>query len=215
MALKQIEEKAGSFVNISGFHLTELTTDEPGKAPAYGDYVHVRGAQEIKVDPEQELIENWGDGEVQESAVSQGKTKVDMQAFALKLELRAWLQGLEVNEDGVVLKKGGTLNPAVVGCSFYKEKKNKDVEIVALTRGTFQIGGDDGKTAENKTDFGNASMNGEFSQRLSDGIAEYRAVIKKDDKAALDKFYTLAFGKPLPDTALPKGWTVAGTPAGV
>lgn len=215
MAYKAIEEKVGSFVNISGFHVAELTTDEMGKAPVYDEIRHIRGAQQIKVDKDQDTIENWGDGEIQESAVSQGKTKVDLQAFAIPLAIRAWLAGLEVDEDGTVIQRGGTLNPPNVGCIFYKEKANKDIEAIALTRGVFAVEGDDAKSAEEKTDFGSASINGEFSSRLSDNIKEYREVIAKDDKAALDKLFTKVFGKAAPATSLPKGWAVpSGVPAG-
>lgn len=204
---KQITEVKGSTVNISGVHVIELTTDEIGKPFAYGEYHHIQGAQDIKVDKNQDTIENWGDGQIQEKAVVVGKYKVDYTAFAIPLDIKAWLSGQEVDEDGTVVGRGGVSNPPKVGTFFYKERLNKDLEVVALTSGVFQVDGDDGKTAEDKVDFGKASITGEFSQRLSDGITEYRAVIKKDDKAALDKFLTKAFGKAAPTTAIPPSWT--------
>lgn len=206
MPLVKITETLGSTVNISGFHFAELTTDEAGKAPVYGEINHIRGAQDIKVNPSEDMIENWGDGEVQESAVSQGKTKVDLQAFAIPLETRAFLAGLEVGEDGLVTKHGGVLNPPTVGVVFYKERKNKDIECVALLRGVFQVEGDQGKTADDKIEFGNQSITGEFSGRISDGLVEQRKYIKKDDYETLDGFFTKVFGKAAPVTATPKGW---------
>ncbi|UTH13295.1 major tail protein [Macrococcus equipercicus] len=206
MPLVKITETLGSTVNISGFHIAELLTDEVGQAATYGDIQHVRGAQDIKVDKDQENVANWGDGEKQEEAVSQGDTKVDMQAFAIPLDLRAWLAGLEVSEDGLVTQYGGVLNPPKVGTIFYKERANKDIETIGFTRGTYVVGGDEGKTAEEKIQFGNASMNGEFSQRHSDNIKERRRYIKKDDYATLDKFFNEVFNKPAPVTAQPKGW---------
>ncbi|PKE67416.1 hypothetical protein CW663_08135 [Macrococcoides caseolyticum] len=206
MPLVKIIETLGSTVNISGFHFAELTTDEAGKAPVYGEINHIRGAQDIKVNPSEDMIENWGDGEVQESAVSQGKTKVDLQAFAIPLETRAFLAGLEVDENGLVTKHGGVLNPPNVGAIFYKERKNKDIECVALLRGVFQVEGDQAKTADDKIEFGNQSITGEFSGRISDGIVEYRKYIKKDDYTSLDEFFTKVFGKTAPVTATPKGW---------
>lgn len=203
---KQITEKLGSTVNVNGLHVIELTTDEAGKPFAYGEYRHIRGSKDIKVDKDQETIENWGDGQVQEKAVMIGKYKLDVSAFAIPLDLKAWLAGHEVDEDGFVTERGGVAAPPAVGTFFMLERLNKDVEVVALTNGVFQVDGEEGKTAEEKTDFGATGMNGEFSQRLSDGITGHKAVIKKDDKATLDKFLTKVFGKPAPDTAIPPSW---------
>lgn len=214
---KKIQEVKGSTVNISGVHVIELTTDEVGKPFAYAtDFHHIQGAQDIKVDKDQETIENWGDGQIQEKATVVGKYKVDYTAFAIPLDIKAWLSGQEVDAEGTVIGRGGVANPPKVGTFFYKERLNKDLEVVALTNGVFQVEGDEGKTAEEKTDFGNASVTGEFSGRLSDGVAEYRAIIKKDDKAALDAFLTKAFGKAAPDTAIPPSWAKPTTevPAG-
>ncbi|KAA1039119.1 hypothetical protein ERX35_007845 [Macrococcus equipercicus] len=207
MAMIKITETLGSTVNISGMHLAELTTDELGKPAAYGEIYHVRGSQDIKVNKDQESVANWGDGEKQEEAVSQGDSKVDLQAFALPLELRAWLAGMEVSEDGLVTQYGGVIDPPVVGTIFYKERLNKDVEAIGFTRGTYVVGDDEGKSSEEgKVDFSNHSMSGEFTQRRCDNIKERRRIIKKDDYATLDKFFIEVFSKPAPVTAQPKGW---------
>ncbi|TDM47747.1 hypothetical protein ETI08_01030 [Macrococcoides goetzii] len=213
MAFVKIEETKGSTVNVSGVHLIELLTDEVGKPAVYDtEYHHLQGAQDIKTDKEQETVENWGDGQVQERATVVSKYKVDYTAFMVPLEIEAWLNGAKVDEDGTIIETGGVITPPNVGTFFYKERANKDIEVVALVKGTFVTGGDEAKTAEEKIEFGNGSIEGEFSSRLSDGQIRYKELIKKDDKDALDKFLNKVFGKPAPATAIPPSWTKEVTP---
>ncbi|WJP97064.1 major tail protein [Macrococcus bovicus] len=195
-------ETPASFVNILGFHYAVIETDAKGAPTKYKPISHVRGSQEIKVDLDTEVIENWGDGEVQEMAVSTGKAKLDFQAFAIPLAQRAELLGMEIDSDGNVIRRR-TLNPPNVGVIFAKEKANGDLEVVALTRGMFSGGGHDGKTSEEKKAFGNQSVGAEFSSRFSDEIAEVNRLVKKGDTAGLNKIYQLVFGYDAPTTAIP------------
>src|SRR5699024_1702843 len=171
-------------VNISGFYYAKMKQDSK-EGVSYDEPVHVPFAQSVSIETEQSIEKSYGDGVVAEMVVSTGVTTVSMGWHNIPLEVRQDLLGLET-EDGLTIQKG-QVTPPDVAITLIQEKNDGSKEMVGLTKGKFMLPSVEGASKEESVEFQNHEIEGEFSSRHYDDIAQILAHIEADDEKDTEK----------------------------
>lgn len=187
------DKNLSAVVGITGFLYAKLKKDTTDGFE-YGEIVRVPYAQNVSIESEQEIAKAYGDNTVAEMAVSTGVTTAGFQFHTIPLEDRIELLGLENDDDGLIVQKS-QVNPPYVAVALEKTKADGTSELVGLTKGMFTLPSDEAETKEDTLEFGSDEIEGEFSARVHDDVAQIFAHIGKDDKEKRDAFMKKVFGK--------------------
>jgi len=185
------KNKYSGKVGIKGFTYAIQNSDSKDGV-TYGEPKYVQYVQSIGIETEQEIVKAYGDNTVAEMVTSTGVTTLNMGFHSLPLSVKQELLGLE-EEDGLTIQKSNVTAP-YVAIALEQTKADGSSEFVGLTKGMFTLPGTEGATKEDTTEFQNEEIEGEFSARQFDDIAQIFADVPKDDAEDLkEKFMAKLF----------------------
>ncbi|WP_340373297.1 major tail protein [Peribacillus sp. FSL E2-0218] len=195
------EKNYKASTGVDEFYYAVLT-DEDEKSFKTGEITRVKFLQEIEIEMPQEANRAFGDNRTAEIAISGGNITVSTQFHKVPVQDKNILFGLE-QVDGLS-SVGSDDVPPYVAAVFTKTYEDGSKEWVGLTKGMFMRSKISGKTKEDKKEFTNDEVKGEFMERFVEGAKSEKSVLfgsdKKGETDNRDSLFKKVFGKPYPGT---------------
>ncbi|MGC4375927.1 major tail protein [Fictibacillus sp. Mic-4] len=199
------EKSYRAATGVDEFYYAVLTS-ETDTSIATGEINRVKFLQEIEVEMPQEAVRAYGDNKTAEIAVAGGDISVKTTFHKVPIEDKNILFGLE-KVDGISAVSGTDV-PPYVAVIFTKTYEDGSKEWVGLPKGIFMRSKITGKTKEDKTEFENEEVTGEFMERFVDGFSTQKSVLfgmdKKGQTTNRDALFMKIFGKAYPGS-VPQG----------
>lgn len=183
---------SGISIGVSNFYFAKILKDTESEWET-GPGKRVRFLKEIEIDRPQETEEDYGDDMVAATAVSNGKLGVKTTFVTVPAEDKAFLNGAKKGEGG--FKYGAKDIPPDVAIVFERRNHDESSEWVGLFKGKFTRSNIKGQTKQDKVEFQNDDVEGNFIDRLFDESSHVTGYDAKGETRGRDYVFLETFGK--------------------
>lgn len=195
------EKNYRSATGLDEFYYAKLL--ETKTAAAYTEAIErIKFFQTVNIEQPQEMVEAWGDNEVAEQTVSNGKVTITTSFHSIPQVDKDVLFGLEVVEG--LSSYGNDDTPPYVACVFAKTYEDGSRSWIGLTKGMFMKNSTEGSTKEETAEFSSDEVEGSFIDREVDGFTVKKSRLyahdPKGSTVGRDALFMKVFGLPYPGT---------------
>ncbi len=168
---------SGIAIGVSNFYYAPILKDTENEWET-GAGTRIRFLKEIEVDRPQDTEEDYGDDMVAATAVSNGKLSVKTTFVTVPADDKAFLNGAKKGVGGY--KYGAKDIPPDVAIVFERRNHDESSEWVGLFKGKFTRSSIKGQTKQDKVEFQNDDVEGNFIDRLFDESSHVTGYDKKE-----------------------------------
>ncbi len=183
---------SGIAIGVSNFYYAPILKDTENEWET-GAGTRIRFLKEIEVDRPQDTEEDYGDDMVAATAVSNGKLSVKTTFVTVPADDKAFLNGAKKGVGGY--KYGAKDIPPDVAIVFERRNHDESSEWVGLFKGKFTRSSIKGQTKQDKVEFQNDDVEGNFIDRLFDESSHVTGYDKKGSTTGRDYVFMETFGK--------------------
>lgn len=174
---------SGIAIGVSNFYYAPILKDTENEWET-GAGTRIRFLKEIEVDRPQDTEEDYGDDMVAATAVSNGKLSVKTTFVTVPADDKAFLNGAKKGVGGY--KYGAKDIPPDVAIVFERRNHDESSEWVGLFKGKFTRSSIKGQTKQDKVEFQNDDVEGNFIDRLFDESSHVTGYDKKGSTTGRD-----------------------------